>query len=93
LSVGFWVAEEFGEVGEDFDEARLVVSGEQGARSWERVFEGGGHAEGEWLRGEKTKRRRDEEIRGQRAREVEAERRKDQKTKRPKDWEKKSGKV
>jgi len=36
LSVGFGVAEEFGEVGEDVDEAGFVISSEHGARSRER---------------------------------------------------------
>jgi hypothetical protein len=39
LSVGFGVAEKLGEVGEDFDQARLVISGEHGAGSLEH---GGG---------------------------------------------------
>jgi hypothetical protein len=38
LSVGFGVAEEFGEVCEDVDEAGFVISREHGARSRERTL-------------------------------------------------------
>jgi hypothetical protein len=39
LSVGFRVTEEFGEVGEDVDEAGFVISREHGARSRERTLQ------------------------------------------------------
>ena len=52
LTVRLRITEQLGEVGENIDKARLVVSRERGAWSRERVLDGGGHEVGE--RGMKT---------------------------------------